>query len=409
MPFAAALSTAASTLPAVREVCDRLQADLSGPVDLAVVFFSPHHAAQAEALRAALHEHLRPRALLGCIAEAVAGNHWPAGAAAASPREIEDGPALSVWVARWRREVALTPFHLTLETTADGPSLFGWPDALWTTARDNSPEPFALPRAALLLLGDPFTFPGELFLRRSNEDAAGVPALGGMASGIQQAGDCRLLLDGAVARAGAVAVLLEGDLGLRHIVSQGCRPIGRPLVITRANENAILELSGRKPFDLLRDLWASLGPDEQFLFQNGLHIGRVLNEYRGEFQRGDFLVRNVIGLEKPTGALLITDHVRVGQTVQFHVRDAASASEDLHALLQLDRTAHPQPPAGALLFTCNGRGTRLFGRPDHDADTIARECGAIPQAGFFAMGEFGPVGGRNFLHGFTASVALFEE
>ena len=150
-------------------------------------------------------------------------------------------------------------------------------------------------------------------------------------------------------------------------------------------------------------------PARQQLFQQGLHIGRVINEYRGDFQRGDFLVRNVLGLDRATGALAITERVRVGQTVQFHVRDAETADEDLHALLQLDVHAHEKRPAAALLFSCNGRGTRLFDRPDHDAAAVRAEAGAIPVAGFFAQGELGPVGGQNFIHGFTASVALFEE
>jgi small ligand-binding sensory domain FIST len=181
------------------------------------------------------------------------------------------------------------------------------------------------------------------------------------------------------------------------------------MVITRAEDNIIFELGGKPPMQQLKDLWETLTPDEQRLFQQGLHVGRVLNEYRGDFQRGDFLVRNVLGLDRTSGALAITERVRVGQTVQFHVRDAATADEDLHALLQLDLHAHDKRPAAALLFTCNGRGTRLFDRPNHDAAALRAEAGEIPTAGFFAQGELGPVGGQNFIHGFTASVALFEE
>ena len=156
------------------------------------------------------------------------------------------------------------------------------------------------------------------------------------------------------------------------------------------------------------ELWQSLGPRDRELFQRGLHIGRVINEFQGEFRRGDFLVRNVRHLDRQTGALVLTDRVRVGQTVQFHVRDAESADEDLHALLQLDLSAHDRRPAAALVFSCNGRGTRLFPEPDHDAQAVRAEAGEVPLAGFFAAGELGPVGGQNFIHGFTASVALFE-
>ncbi len=390
MPFAAALSTAETTLQAVEEVCEQARARLSGDVDLAVLFFSMHHARAAATLARILQQRLAPRCLLGSVAEAVIGGD----------REIEQNPAVSLWVSRWAKPLKMEPFHLVLERTADGPSLFGWPDEL--TGADPH-------QSAVLLFGDPFTFPIDLFLRRVNDEAPGVRVLGGMASGIRSAGDCRLLFQDAAKDQGAVGVLLQGPIGLRSIVSQGCRPIGRPLVITRAKDNLILELGGKTPLAQLQQLWTTLTPEEQELFQQGLHIGRVLNEYQGDFQRGDFLVRNVLALERETGALAITDRVRVGQTVQFHVRDSATADEDLHALLRLDVSAHEHKPSAALLFSCNGRGSRLFAQPDHDARALCAEAGTIPLAGFFAQGELGPVGGQNFIHGFTASIALFEE
>jgi small ligand-binding sensory domain FIST len=390
MPFAAALSTVEPTLQAVEEVCELVRARLSGDADLAVLFFSTHHVRAATVLARTVQERLSPRCLLGSVAEAVIGGN----------QEIEQSPAVSLWASRWDKPLTLTPFHLVLERTADGPSLFGWPDEL--TGSDPA-------QTAVLLFGDPFTFPIDLFLRRINEDSPGVRVLGGMASGIRSAGQCRLLFQDTVQDQGAIGVLLQGSLGLRSIVSQGCRPIGRPLVITRAKDNLILELGGKSPLMQLQQLWATLTPQEQGLFQQGLHIGRVLNEYQGDFQRGDFLVRNVLALERETGALAITDRVRVGQTVQFHVRDAATADEDLHALLRLDREAHEHKPKAALLFSCNGRGSRLFPEPHHDARALCAEVGEIPLAGFFAQGELGPVGGQNFVHGFTASIALFEE
>jgi small ligand-binding sensory domain FIST len=390
MPFAAALSTAEPTLRAVEEVCEQTRARLSEDADLAILFFSAHHARAADVLARTVHQRLAPRCLLGCIAESVIGGD----------REIEQSPAVSLWVSHWSKSIRMAPFHLVLERTADGPSLFGWPDEL--TGAD--PQ-----QAAVLLLGDPFTFPIDMLLRRVNDDSPGVRVLGGMASGIRGPGLCRLLFQDAVKDQGAVGVLLQGPLGLRSIVSQGCRPIGRPLVITRAKDNLILELGGKTPLVQLQELWPALTPEEQSLFQQGLHIGRVLNEYQGNFQRGDFLVRNVLALERDSGALAITDRVRVGQTVQFHVRDAATADEDLHALLQLDLSAHDRKPSAALLFSCNGRGSRLFPEPHHDARVLRAEAGAIPLAGFFAQGELGPVGGQNFIHGFTAIVALFEE
>jgi small ligand-binding sensory domain FIST len=390
MPFAAALSTLSETVRAAEAVSGEALDALGGPPDLALAFFSPHHATAAEDLGAAMGARLRPRCLLGCNGESIVGND----------REVEQAPALSLWLARWLRPVELTPFDLEWQQTPEGPSLLGWPDAL----AEADPA-----RSAVLLLGDPFSFPVDAFLRRVNEDHPGLRVMGGMASGVAGQGQCRLLLEGGIRRRGAAGLLLRGAVGVRSIVSQGCRPIGQHMVVTRGMENVITELSGKAPLVQLQRLWQELDARDRALFQQGLHIGRVINEYQGEFQRGDFLVRNVIGVDPAGGALEITDRVRVGQTVQFHVRDAETANEDLHALLQIDLSAHEARPAGALLFTCNGRGTRLFGQPHHDARVIRSEAGPVPLAGFFAQGELGPVGGQNFIHGFTASVVLFED
>ncbi len=391
MPFAAAVSTAPATSEALDAVCRPTLEQLGGRPDLALLFFSPHHLAAAELLAASAQQQLGARCLVGCVGESIIGND----------REVEDAAAVSLWLARWPGTVELTPFQLALEETPDGFTLLGWPDTL------DEADPA---RSALLVLGDPYTFPVDVFLEDMNESHKGVRVMGGMASGTQAPGQCRLIVGERCVNQGAVGVLLRGDLGLRCIVSQGCKPIGRHMVITRAHDNVIAELGGQTPLRQLQELWPELPPDDQQLMRGGgLHVGRVINEYQGEFRRGDFLIRNVLGLDQDSGALAITDRVRVGQTVQFHVRDAASADEDLRALLRHDLDAHAKRPAGALVFSCNGRGTRLFPAPDHDARAVRGEAGAVPLAGFFAQGELGPVGGQNFIHGFTASVALFEE
>lgn len=386
MPFAAALSTLPDTAAAVNEVCSSL--DVASP-DLALAFFSPHHAESAELIAATLRERISPRVLLGCVGESIIGND----------REVEEQHALSVWVGKWSN-VSLDPFHLALERTSEGFSLLGWPDAMVGVD---------LKTSAILLVGDPFTFPSDYFLDQINEDYKGLRVIGGMASGVNGRGQCRLLLDDAVKDAGAVGVLLQGELGLRSIVSQGCRPVGRHMVVTKAEENIIYELGGRTPLAQLQELWPTLSARDQQLLQRGLHVGRVINEFLSDFQRGDFLVRNVMGIDRESGAMQITDRVRVGQTLQFHVRDANTADEDLHAMMQLDLNAHERRPSAALVFSCNGRGSRLFDKPNHDARAIRSEAGPVPLAGFFAAGELGPIGGQNFIHGFTASVALFEE
>ncbi len=390
MPFAAALSTASDSQQALDEVCGRALAQLAGTPDLALLFYSPHHLPQIAEVGPRARQRLQSRCLLGCPGETII----------ADEREIEDQPAMSLWLARWSQPVEMTPFHLYLEQTSEGLSLLGWPDPLVEA------EP---KKSAVLLMADPYTFPVDVFLANMNDERGGLPIIGGMASGVHKPGDCRMIRDGKQLDQGAVGVLLEGPVRIRPVVSQGCRPIGQHMVVTGARDNVISELGGRTPLAQLQTLWQQLSPHDQQLMQRGLHVGRVINEYGSDFQRGDFLIRNVLRVDRDSGEMVITDRVRIGQTVQFHVRDAESADQDLHDLLKLDLAAHDRRPAGALLFSCNGRGTRLFEAPHHDARALREELGAVPVAGFFAQGELGPVGGQNFIHGFTASVALFED
>lgn len=381
----AALSTAADTPAAVAEVCRRALADLGGPADLAVAFASVQHGSEVAPL---LSEALGGAVLLGCTGESIVG----------TGQEVEKEPALSLWLARLPG-VSIRPMHLDFERTAEGGTFVGW--------RDEAHEPWPA-GASLLLLAEPFSFPADFLLERLNEDRPGVPVVGGMASGGWQPGQNRVWLGEHSWNQGAVAALVHGPARLRSVVSQGCRPIGRPLVITRAQRNVIEELGGRPALAAFGELFSQLTPAEQELVRGGLHVGRVVNEYQDRFGRGDFLVRNVIGADREAGSLALGDYVRVGQTVQFHVRDAESADVDLRELLAAARDSASGPPAGALLFTCNGRGTRLFEQPHHDAASIDAVWPHLPVAGFFAQGEIGPVGGRNFLHGFTASVLLVE-
>jgi small ligand-binding sensory domain FIST len=389
MPFSASLSKIGETIRAAEEASSKALGELPGRPDLAVVFFSMHHAEAAARLGETVRRISGVRHLLGCSGEAIVGND----------EEIESGPAVSVWLGQWKESMEPVPFHAEMEQTSDGMSLLGRPDAL-LSADPN--------RSAILMLADPYTFPVDHFLKKINEDHPGIRVVGGMASGGRGPGESRLLLDDALLESGAAGLLVQG-VAVRSVVSQGCKPIGRHMVITRADDNIIQELGGQTPLARLQQLWTELSPGDQQLFQRGLHLGVVINEYQGEFKRGDFLIRNVIGLERESGALAITDHVRIGQTVQFHVRDADTADEDVRSLLETDRRSQSRRPAGALLFTCNGRGTRLFSQPHHDARVIRSEVGPVPLAGFFAQGELGPVGGKNFIHGFTASIVIFEE
>jgi small ligand-binding sensory domain FIST len=293
----------------------------------------------------------------------------------------------------------LAALRMEFEATPDGGIVSGWPES-WDQV---PPE-----GASLILLVEPHSFPADAFLARLNDQGPRLAVVGGMASGGAGPNENRLILGGRAHDSGAVGVLVRGATRVRAVVSQGCRPIGKALVVTKAEANVILELGGRPALEQLQTAFVSLSPAEQQLARGGLHVGRVINEYQETFGRGDFLIRNVIGADPKSGAVAIGDFVRAGQTVQFHVRDAATADEDLDALLAAAKRDGTGDPLAALLFTCNGRGTRLFPQADHDAQALTRHWPGLPVAGFFAQGEIGPVGGKSFVHGFTASMALFE-
>jgi len=189
------------------------------------------------------------------------------------------------------------------------------------------------------------------------------------------------------------------------IVSQGCRPVGRPFVVTEGEGSIIRSLAGKPALVRLDEIAGELAPDEvRAINAGGLHLGRVVDERKAEFGPGDFLVRQVLGGDRESGAIAVNDEVEVGTTVQFHVRDAAAAHTELDNLLSGGGDVD-----AALLFSCNGRGARLFGVPDHDAGLLSRRVGPVPTAGFFAAGELGPVSGRNELHSYTASLLLLHE
>jgi small ligand-binding sensory domain FIST len=258
-----------------------------------------------------------------------------------------------------------------------------------------------------LMICDPFTFPAELLLDHLNSQAAGTLVMGGMASGGLGAQRSRLFLDGRVLTDGAVGAYLP-DARIHPLVSQGCRPIGEPFTVTAAEGNLVQELGGQPAMNRLQDLATSLSDQERELLVEGVQVGIVMDEYGGERRQGDFLIRGILGAQPETGAIAVGDEVEVGQTLQFHVRDADSADHDLQRILGQEAAAlDGHRPAGALLFTCNGRGSRLFPAPSHDAGLLAAMLGDIPVAGFFCAGELGPVGGQNYLHAFTASIAVF--
>ncbi|MGH8908912.1 MAG: FIST signal transduction protein [Egibacteraceae bacterium] len=365
-----------ATRAALAQVADRL-----GPLrpDLALVFAGAGYARDLERIGALVTDLLAPAHLMGVTT----------GGVIADGTEIERGDCLSLWAARLNG-AEVTPLRVAAPPSESASA--EWP-----------PTPAGT--RGVVLLADPFTFPSAAFLEWLEQARPGLPVCGGQASAGR--GLNRLLLDGDVYDDGAVAVALGGDVRLRTLVSQGCRPIGKSYTVTRAERNLLQELGGAQPVQRVQETFSEASPADKALMRTGLHIGTLIDEYKDEFGRGDFLVRGVLGAESGTGAIVIGDLVSVGQTAQFHVRDAASADEDLRELL--DRIAEDSPPGSAgLLFSCNGRGRRLFGQPDHDAALVRAILGDIPLAGFFAAGEFGPIGARNFIHGYTASLLVFE-
>ena len=381
MPFASALSEHPVATQATGEVAGAVLEALGDRPDLVVVCVTPPHRGALEDIVAAIDAVLHPLAMIGCAAESVLG----------TGREVEESAAISLWAARLG---PLLPVSLQAVAGAAGDRDFiGWPEDLPFEAQ------------ALLLIADPFTFPTEEFLSWMSEHAPGLPIVGGNASAARGPGGNRIVYGARTVSGGAAGVLIGGGVDMTTVVSQGCRPYGSPLTVTRAERNVIYELAGRPTMERMVDQikhGLSLA-DLSNLESGGLHLGRVIDEHRAEFGPGDFLVRNVVGVDRTTGAVAVNDEVPVGTTVQFHVRDAGTADEDLRALLATGQGD------GALVFTCNGRGERLFDEPDHDAAVVSELVGPVPTAGFFAAGEFGPIGGSNFVHGFTAAIALFSD
>ncbi|MFG3439124.1 FIST N-terminal domain-containing protein [Nonomuraea sp. NPDC047897] len=321
--------------------------------------------------------------VIGCSATGVIGDG----------QGVELTPAVSAWAARLG-EARLTTFALETLNAEDKFVVVGLPE--------RSPDDHVA-----ILLTDPYSFPTDAFVERSAEVLGELPLIGGLANGMHGRGSVRLFADGEVYAEGAIGVLISGQVRVSTVVSQGCRPIGPSMVVTRAEENLLLELAGQPALARLEDIVSDLDEDDRDLVASGLQIGVAIDEYAERHERGDFLIRGVIGIDPEREAVAIGDIVEVGRTVRFQVRDAATADEDLYDLLDAHREEFGRVD-GALLFSCNGRGSAMFGSADHDPVALRDTLGPVGMAGFFAAGEVGPVGGHNHVHGFTASVLVFS-
>jgi small ligand-binding sensory domain FIST len=391
MRFASALTTKTEWTEAAEDLGRQIAAQL-GPVktQLAVLFIHPRYVPRVEEIISATQKAVGAQHLIGCTGAGIIG----------ADQELEKKPALSLLVGELP-DVQVFPFHLTEKDLEESSGPAYWHFQLEL-------EPVATPQ--FIVLVDPFTTRAMQLVDALAEAYPQAPMIGGLASGAQKPGENRLFVDGKTYDEGAIGVGLTGKVALRSVVSQGCRPIGEPFTVTRADKNIVFELAGRPPMKILQEMLPQLPSRDRDLARSALFLGRVVNEYQEEFGRGDFLIRNLLGSDPQSGALAVGDLMHTGQTVQFQVRDAQTADEDLRHLLARERgELGEKQPRGALLFSCLGRGERMYGTADHDIRVVQENLGPVPVAGFFCNGEIGPVGQRAFIHGFTSVVGLFME
>lgn len=396
MQWTNALSTRSSLEAAINDVVEQVVASLTAPADLGLVFISSAFMSEYTRLLPLLAEKLSVPVLIGCSAGGVIGRKQTG-----KTEEIEAEPALSLTLAHLPG-VKIRPFHILAEELPDSDSS---PNA-WIDLVGVPP----LPVPQFILLSSPFGSATNDLLQGLDFAYPGSVVVGGQASSGFMNGPVGLFCNDKLCREGTVGIALTGNIVLDTIVSQGCRPIGQPLQVTKAERNIILELDEKVPLMVLRNLISSLSEEDRTLAQHSLFVGLAMDEFRINLHSGDFLIRNILGVDPKAGAIAISDRIRAGQRLQFHLREAEASSQDLENLLQEyqnenENTSQPSP-VGALMFTCLGRGTGLYGQPNFDSQLFSRYLHDIPMGGCFCGGEIGPVSGRTFLHGYTSVFAI---
>jgi small ligand-binding sensory domain FIST len=391
MKWATVISRKTSFEDALLECAKRVREVLgAGPVKLAFAFVTPHFANFYGRLHEVLEESLGPETLLGCSAGGVIGGG----------EEVERLPAVTLTAARLP-DVVVRPFHI------DGalPDLDDPPDSwerLIGVKRDEEPQ--------FVLLADPFTSRPEALLAGLDYAFPDSAKIGGLASGGTSPGLNALFLNEEVFDGGTVGVALSGNVVVDTVVAQGCRPVGDLMRVTSCKGNVLYELDGRPAFPVLEELFAGLDERDRELARTSLFLGVVMDEFKEEPGVGDFLIRNLLGIDPSSGAIAVGEYLQEGVRVRFHLRDAIASAEDLHAMLAgyENTLPHKDIISGALLFSCLGRGEHLYKRPNFDTSLFKQHLGDVPVGGFFCNGEIGPVGGTTFLHGYTSSFGLFR-
>ena len=390
MKWVSAISEESSMDAALANCAASLRDQLGEAPQLAVAFVSPHYQENYDRVGPLLGELLGAEHTFGCSGGGIIG----------AGLEVEQRPALSVTAATLPG-VNVEAFHLEGDKLPDldaGPDK--WQDLLGVS---DSQEP------QFILLADPFSFPVQDLIMGLDFAYPRAAKIGGLASGAQRPGENALFLDGAMHGSGAIGLALHGNIMVDTVVAQGCRPIGEAMRITSSNRNVLAELDGKPPMAVLQELFGTLSERDRQLMGNSLFLGVVMDELLDSPVQGDFLIRNVVGMDQRTGALAIGEMLKEGQLVQFHLRDAETSAQDLTFVLERYAAENRENEVpGALLFSCLGRGEYLYGRPNHDTEIFRETLGQVPLGGFFCNGEIGPVGGTTFLHGYTSSFGLFR-
>jgi len=396
-----ALSTLPSLEMAIAELVEKLEVSFSGTPDLGLIFISAAYSSEYSRLMPLLKSRLSIPALIGCGGGGVIGTNTQGEA-----REVEGEPAISLTLLSLPG-VKVHTFHLPSE---DLPDLDSSPDS-WVNLIGVAPEE----NPQFILLADPFSAKINDLLGGLDFAYPGSVKIGGLASSRENDFKSGLFQDYAYHREGTVGVALSGNLVMETIVAQGCRPIGELFQVTRGERNIILEMAVADrpnqsliPLEALRELLDRLNEKDRDLAQHSLFVGVARDEFKMQLGAGDFLIRNMLGVDPRLGAIAVGDRVRPGQRLQFHLRDASTSAEDLEILLQQYHSKSSSSPSGALLFSCLGRGENLYGKPNFDSQLFQRYLGKIPLAGFFCSGEIGPVGGGTFLHGYTSAFGIIS-
>jgi small ligand-binding sensory domain FIST len=367
----------------------RLRARLKSPeVSLGLVFMSPKFFPHAAQVLEILRVHAKIPLLAGCSSSSLIAN--------AEEIESAGGLVLALYSLPGAK---LKDVRFTQETVEEADDEHFWEIETGVVKKNVN---------GWLTFIDPFHLDAECWLRTWNKTYSGVPVYGGLASGNFPEPQTQVYLDGEVFEDGGVAIAIGGDVTMAGVISQGCTPIGEAWTLTRVEQNLIRHIGNRPAYTVLSETVSKLSPEDQRKAAGNLFIGLVVNEYLDEFHRGDFLVRNLLGGDPNSGILAVGALPRMGQTIQFQRRDAAAADEDMNELLErAKKELAGKTIYGGALFSCNGRGKNLFGRPSHDAALVQSHFELPALAGFFCNGELGPVGEKNFLHSHTAALVLF--